>query len=234
MEKDEWKIKYLKLRKKYTELKKDFLKIKTYCIKLKENNEIDRGQIEFLTKENENLKEKFKQAGEKIGTLNDSNQTSMIEEQYSQFFGKISNKVESTGRLIQAKPDQSVYSETENLYEGFFIIGAKPATNTSAKPMILYEQAVKPFCLPSSMRSLLPDLCFPQGIEIKQVTLICETIDCLISKENITKRSNKQFILTLRTENTQTSYSSMPNSDHELLYFICTETFEIEKTNECS
>ena len=50
MEKDEWKLKYSKLRKKYQDLRNEFNRLKVYCEKLKENNEIDLGQIKFLRK----------------------------------------------------------------------------------------------------------------------------------------------------------------------------------------
>ena len=201
MEKDEWKLKYSKLRKKYQDLRNEFNRLKVYCEKLKENNEIDLGQIKFLRKENEYLKSKFKKTHKKKKTSEDSSQLSSIDESLSHYFIIPTSKIEKT---TQANPDQEICPEASPayIYQGFFIIGPHLSLfkeKTPASPEILYEYYPANYLINANAKSLIPQLCFPQQIRIEKAKCRDDTtsqIKHLIHQ----KRSQKHFILTLRNE----------------------------------
>jgi DENN (AEX-3) domain len=243
MEKDDFKFKYIKLRKKYTELKKEFYKLKSYCEKLKENNEIDLGQIKFLRKENEYLKLKTKNGKPK--TPSESNQISAIEEHYSHFLVKSnlnyfpkasSNKVENTGKIVQVAPDQSVYFESSDvyIYQGFFIIGPQTSTikaKGASSASILYERVPTGNEIGQNIKNLIPDLCFPRGIDIEELSVSSESIENILASQKPPSRSSKEFIITLRNENITKNLSDLPNSEHDLLYIICIEIQDVLQSN---
>lgn len=227
MEKENWKSKYIALRKKYQELKKEWNKLKSHYERLKENNEIDLGQIKFLRKENEYLKSKKSQRS--------NQEKSIIDDHNSHYIVKpISSKVESTGKVTQIVPDQSIYQEAKSpfIYKGFFIIGPKAEPEGLSEAKILYEYFPENCGIDPNMKPLIPQLCFPQEAALERFSCSEDTISSIYSKLQ-PKRSQKHFIFTLRNEPLISKQNPLPNSDHELLYIICIEIKDFIKIAGC-
>lgn len=227
MDQDDTKGELIKLQKKYNELKKLYAKLRATYKKLKEDYEIDKGQIQFLRKENEHLKTKYKKNNTKKKKPSETCQGNMVEEQYSQFLVKNHHRIESSGKIGQVNPDQSVYLDTNEslIYQGFFIIGPKPETLSKEciQSDILLEYYPPNCTIGANIKSIIPLLCFPNGITAEKALYINDKARSIFDDHSAYHRSRKYFITTIRNENICPKNSQIPNSEHELLYLICIE-----------
>ena len=125
----------------------------------------------------------------------------------------------------QPLPDLSIESDTpsSNLFEAFFVVGLAPASlDSTPQECILFEYP-ESNCISPAMKKVLPGLALP-STSAKQLTLTGSASDLnnLIFGQIPSKRNENCFIFTLRSETTaEEATSALPNSNHEVIYFLC-------------
>ena len=135
---------------------------------------------------------------------------------------------QSSGKILQANPDQSVQSDhsISYIYEAFFVVGLGKDDLSTSLPKILFEYHTESDPISEEILKVIPNICFPTGCEPRKLKLSGSASDLngvLYSQVPI-KRSENCFIFTLRAEDAygdQQLHPDVPNCELELLYFIC-------------
>lgn len=135
----------------------------------------------------------------------------------------------SSGKTPQANPDQSLHlDQSSNFnFQGFFIVGvAKTEDGNIAKaPGILFSYITDEDSISKAMLNIIPDLCFPLGVEARKLKLSGSQSDlnCVLYGQVPNKRNENCYFFTLRAEEAsqESFHPDLPNSEQEILYFIC-------------
>ena len=134
---------------------------------------------------------------------------------------------QSSGKTPQANPDQSVHSDpsASYIFQAFFIVGLDKSQLPSSEPCILFEYSPDPSSISLGIRKILPDLCFPTGACARKLKLSGSASDLnrVLYSQVPLRRNNSCFLFTLRAEEVsgEPLHPDLPNSEQELLYFVC-------------
>lgn len=224
--------KYLQLEQENKQLKLNYDIIKQSYEKLKISRQKDKALIKSLSSELEKYKSQHL-------PLKNSFQGSPSGkyDQLSLFSPKPARRLpntpdsmspsQSTGKTPQVNPDQSVRSDQSLsfFYQAFFVVGIGKNQLKSLHPDILYENLADSNSISYEIRRVLPDLCFPTGVEARKLKLSGSASDLnnVLYSQVPNKRNNSCFLFTLRAEEGigEGLHPDLPNSEQELLYFIC-------------
>lgn len=141
----------------------------------------------------------------------------------------------SSGKTPQANPDQSLNLEQSSSFnlQAFFVVGISktPEGKIGQSPNILFSYITDEDSISKAMLNIIPDLCFPLGIEPRKLKLSGSQSDlnCVLYGQVPSKRNENCFFFTLRAEEAsqESFHPDLPNSEQEILYFICIRFYDL-------
>ena len=233
----------LLLEQENQQLSLELSTLKLAYAKLQKSRQRDKALIKSLKLELEHFKNQANQTPKGHSTLSPPGKYEL-----SLFSPKPARKLpnsseimspsQSTGKTPQANPDQSVNSDPcgSYIYQGFFIIGIGKNQLTSLQPSILFEYCTDAASISSGIRKVITDLCFPTGASARKLKLSGSASDLnkVLYSQVPLKRNNSCFLFTLRAEEAfgDTPHHDLPNSEQELLYFLCIKIDDLCVDNE--
>lgn len=120
---------------------------------------------------------------------------------------------------------------TEGLIQAFVTVGLHPSNLDSpdSTPTILWEYANDPELLSPSIRSVLPDFCFPLGIEKRRLKMTGSASDFnkILYGQTYTVRNHNCFTFTIRMGQGTPSHPELPNCNKDVMYVFCVQIDDI-------
>lgn len=134
----------------------------------------------------------------------------------------------SSGKTPQANPDQSLNIDLSSSFnfQAFLVVGIgnDDKGGIESSPSILFKYLTSNDCISEAMLKIIPDLCFPQGADIRRLKLSGSQSDLngVLYGQVPYKRNENCIVFTLRAEETLQEYhQDIPNSDQEVVFFVC-------------